>query len=491
MNILDEFVARALVGSQRQAGPLPLLPEDFAGLSDPAAPFEKALLDAAAACTIYSTCGVTTTPSVDRSPACPPDEMAECSPTATQVLVQLLASNLDSVLFEWLQAAANASRRPPHSLLPALLDRAAARRDLRDVVHRVIDNRGTWLAGLNPQWQFAKTTPTDLETAWQTGARDERLGALRTIRESDPACGRQLVQDTWSADPADDRVRWLGALANNLSMDDEPFLESCLDDRSSRVRETAADLLARLPTSRLVARMTGRVQKLFAFTPGQPRSVRKLQAKQPPTLTVVLPESFDKAMLRDGMIEKPAEKVGQKQWWLTQMVAAVPPAYWSNRFETSAADLVAALELDYADAVVTGWRTAASRHADPSWATALANSPAGQNRWSGTYLAGIPEADRPTVLANTPTSDQVAFDLGSLLSVWSPAGAAVSRAVVARFTPEQLLAAGAATRLHPDVLADLEPGLTELSTKPYVGRQADEALTAIHLRRAIHSEFAS
>src|SRR5207249_3067957 len=101
-------------------------------------------------------------------------------------------------------------------------------------------------------------------------------------------------------------------------------------------------------------------------------------------------------------------------------------------------------------------------------------------------LAAIPEADRPLVLANLPTSDNAAIDLGSLLSAWSTAGAAVSRAVVARFAPEQLLAAGAATRLHPDVLADLEPGLTELSTKPYVGRLADEALTAIHLRRAIH-----
>src|SRR5262245_55661802 len=287
MKILDKLVARALVGSQRQAGPLPLLPEDLACLLDPDTPFEKGLLDAAAACTIYSTCGATTTPAVDRSPACPPDEMAECSPKAAQVLLQLLASNLDSVLVEWLQAAANVSRRPPHTLLPALLDRAAARRDLRDLVHRVIDNRGKWLAGLNPHWQFAKAAHADLQTAWQTGAREERLVALRVVRESDPVAGRQFVQDTWSADPADDRVRWLGALANNLSTDDEPFLESCLDDRSSRVRETAADLLARRPASRLVARMTERVQKLFAFTPGQARSVLKLQAKQPPTLTVV------------------------------------------------------------------------------------------------------------------------------------------------------------------------------------------------------------
>jgi hypothetical protein len=491
MKLLDEFVTRALVGSQRQAGSLPPLPEHLAGLSDPRVPFENALLDAAAAYTVYATCGFTTTPAADRPASCPPDEMTECSSRAAQLLAQLLLTNLDSVLEEWLRAAAKASRRPPHTLIPALLDRAAARRDLRDHVHRVVDSRGTWLARLNPRWQFAKVTPADSEAAWQTGARDERLAALRLVREADAAGGRRLVQDTWSVDPADDRVRWLAAHAINLSMDDEPFLESCLDDRSGRVREAAADLLARLPASRLVARMTERVQRLFTFMPGQARSVLKLQTKRPATLTVVLPDAFDKAMLRDGMTEKVPEKIGQKQWWLTQMVACVPPSYWSSRYETPATELVAAVESDFADAVVTGWRTAAARHPDASWATALANSRVGRDRWSGDYLAAIPEADRPEVLGNLPTDDKAGPDLGRLLSAWNPAGVAVSHAIVARFAPEQLLAAAAATRLHPDILADLEPGFAELSKKPYIGRLADEALTAIGLRRAIHSEFAS
>ena len=194
MKILDEVVARALVGSQRQAGALPRLPEDLDGLTDPAAPFEKALLDSAAACVVYATCGFTTTPAADHPAACPSDVTTECSPKAAQMLAQLLHTNLDSVLTEWLHAAANARRRPPHALLPILLDRAATRHELRDIVHRVIDHCGTWLAGLNPQWQFAKPTPADSEAAWQTGARDERLTALRMVRESDPVAGGSLFR---------------------------------------------------------------------------------------------------------------------------------------------------------------------------------------------------------------------------------------------------------------------------------------------------------
>ena len=41
-------------------------------------------------------------------------------------------------------------------------------------------------------------------------------------------------------------------------MDDEPFLESALDDRSREVRQQAADLLTRLPDSRLALRMAER-----------------------------------------------------------------------------------------------------------------------------------------------------------------------------------------------------------------------------------------
>jgi hypothetical protein len=491
MTALDEIVARALVGSQRAAGPLPPLPGDLAGIMPARDSPECALLDAAAACSLYAACGVVPMSAAGPPAACPPDEFAECTPRAGNVLAQLLRSNAEAVLVEWLQAAVGARRRPPHALLPALLDRAAARRDLRELVHRAVDHRGRWLARLNPKWQFAKPTPGDWEAAWQTGARDERLAALRLARQADPGRGRQLVEGTWSEDPADDRVRWVGALTAGLSMDDEPFLEACLDDRSSRVREAVADLLARLPASRLVVRMAQRVQPLFTYTAGQPRSIVKLKAKQPAALAVTLPGAFDKGMLRDGMTEKPSARIGKKQWWLQQLVAGVPPGWWTKRFAATAAELVAAVEPDFADVVVTGWRTAASRHAEPAWALALANCPAGDGRWYGAYVAAIPEAERPGLIARLPEVDQSGQSIGSLLAAWGPVSAAVSRAAVAHCTPEQLLNAGAAMRLHPAVLAELEPGLTELTKRPYVGRVADEALTTIALRRAIAAEFAA
>jgi hypothetical protein len=490
MTLLEEFVARALVGVQRQQGTLPSLPADLGEFADKTGPVETALLDGTAAWTLYSACGATAGLTADRPIRCPADETPECSPAAAHLLDQLLESPLNPILEEWLRAAAAARRRPPHRLLPTLLDRAAERKELREPVHAVIDRRGEWLATLNPKWQFAQSAPADSEAAWQTGTRDERLAALRATRDADPAQARRWVEETWTADAADDRVRWLGTFSAGLSMKDEPFLETCLDDRSSRVREAAADLLARLPDSRLVGRMTARLDPLVSFIPAKAGLVLKLQAKRPAFLVVTLPAEFDKAMLRDGMTEKPAVKIGVKQWWLTQMLAGVPPKHWSARFETTAADLVAALDPEFSDAVVTGWRVATVRTPDPAWAAALARTPAGADRWSAKYLTAVAESDRPGVLAELASADPAAVELDSLLAAWGPVSEPVSRAVVAKFTPDQLLAASAATRLHPVVLADLEPGLTELAAQTSVGRAANEALSTITLRRAIHREFA-
>ncbi len=489
MKIVDELVARALVGTQRQASGLPTLPEDLVGLTSTDTPAEEALLDAAAVCTIYSRCGATASTGLAGLPVSEPDERPECSNRAEAVLGQLLDIRSDDLLKEWLAAAAGSGHRPPHRLLPLLLDRAADRRDLRVVTEQVIDRRGHWLAQLNPRWQFAQSVQTDGDTVWQNGTRDERLAALGHIRGTDPSRGRRTVADTWAADPADDRVRWLGVLRSGLSTDDEVFLDSCLDDRSSRVREAAADLLAHLPESRLMIRMTERLHPLFVFTPSKAGSILKFKAKQSALLSVALPTAFDKTMLRDGMIEKPIGKIGQKQWWLIQMLGCVPPDHWSNVFRVTPEELITAIEPDFVDVVVTGWRTATARHTNAAWATALANCAAGSNRWSAGYLAAVPEADRPSVLARLATTDPALVELGSLLAAWSPLTVEVSRSVVAKFTPEQLLAASAAARLHPSTLALLEPGLTELSAKPYVGRSADEALNTITLRRTIHTEF--
>jgi hypothetical protein len=484
-----DLVAAALVGSRRPVAAVPSLPDDLKPFFDPAKPYERTLLDAAAAVLMFNTCGRVA--GVDDSPlsACPADEKPECSNRAADLLSQAIAANRFDLIGEWLTLANRAGRRVPYRVLPSLLDKAATKADLRDAVKAAGDRRGEWLAAKNTAWQFGKALPANLHELWQTGTRPERKAALQAIRAAEPATARDWIAETWTADGADDRVEWLEIVANRLSNDDEAFLEARLDDRSSRVRETAADLLARRPESAFVKRMIARCEPCLAFTPAQSGSLLKLKRGTAATLTITLPGEFDKAMQRDGMSEKPGEKIGPKQWWLRQMLAGVPPTSWTTKFGVSPMELIAAVEAEHADLLVTAWRMAIVRNPDPAWAVALLTDPRGSFRWEPEILKTIPEAERVNVVAWLPTTETTG-ELAQSLIAWSPLSAAVSKAVVARFPAESLLHANAAMHLHPAALAELDVRLAEPLKQPYMARMASDAQTTVALRRAMHEEFA-
>ena len=136
-------------------------------------------------------------------------------------------------------------------------------RALRSAMAQVIGTRGEWLMHLNPRWQFTATGGEDLPQVWTTGKREQRIAVITRLRESEPSAARDLVQSTWKEDAADDRASFLESLKISLGKDDEPFLESALDDRSKGVRAAAADLLARLPDSAYVRRMIERAEPLL------------------------------------------------------------------------------------------------------------------------------------------------------------------------------------------------------------------------------------
>jgi Family of unknown function (DUF5691) len=484
MKALDELVAAALVGTQRSgAARLPTLPTELQSVLPPVESADAQLLDAAAACTTFARCGVMASSLPLNAPACESDVTAECSAKAADILERLFAENNEGLLSEWLTKAAQVQRRPPHRLIPQLLNWAARNRDIRDAVHAVIDRRGHWLASLNPHWQFARGPASDANSTWQTGSRDERLAVLKAVRADDPKRACAMVSETWSADGADDRVKWLDALSIELSDADEPFLETCLDDRGSRVRAAAADILSRLPDSRLVSRMKERLEPLLTF--------KKTLLGNPKSLDVALPDAFDKTMLRDAIVEKPAEKIGQKQWWLTQMLRCVPPTHWTARFGITPNELINVIEKDYRGLFVMAWREATGRHPDAAWASALVRSAEHQaSRWQGDYLNAVPEPDRVTLIDEFKANIDKGYNLHAVLQAWSPLSRDLSNAVLDAVNPEQLVVLATATMFHPSVFDRLETILAEQIGKPYHGPAAERLLSAMQIRKAIHTEFA-
>ncbi|MFD8384093.1 DUF5691 domain-containing protein [Streptomyces sp. NPDC059679] len=154
----DDLVAAALLGTERRTPPISPRP----GQDAPAA-----LLDAAALSTVRRRAGLRPAASRPAPAPAPEDPRPPLPPAARNRLAMLLAGrsapgsgrrsapDLAELLPQWLAMANQYGYRAPDALLPALLDAARARTDLRPEALTLGGARVLWLARLNPEWRFA------------------------------------------------------------------------------------------------------------------------------------------------------------------------------------------------------------------------------------------------------------------------------------------------------------------------------------------------
>jgi hypothetical protein len=356
MSVWAEIVSAALVGTERQASPLPsaesaTLDSLFAQLKGETR--ERALLGAAAAASLHARAG--RLPALDRQPLpepCEADELPRCGARAARHLTLMLGGEYKEVLPEWLGAAAQASKRVPEECLPALLDLGKAREELRDAIMTVAGRRGAWLAAQNAEWHYA-VEKFD-ESHWETGSGEARLAFIKWLRASDPARARELVAKAWDESSPKNRADFIATFYTGLSMQDEPFLEQALDDRSTIVRRAAADVLKWLPESAFVRRMAERVRAYVRF---EKRLLRRIE------IHVTLPGERTPEMLRDGLTTKPVRPaVGEKAWLLYQMADALPLDFWLLESGCDLAELLrAAKKSEWKEILIDVWSNAALR----------------------------------------------------------------------------------------------------------------------------------
>ncbi|WP_338677184.1 DUF5691 domain-containing protein [Streptomyces sp. SCSIO 30461] len=392
----EELVTSALLGTDRRTPPTTVL--------SPGVEAPVALLDMAAVHTVRRRAGLTPAPARPIPQPAPQDTRPPLPQPARQRLAQLLADravpggaggrrgtapDLTELLPQWLAATNEKGYRAPASALPALLEAARARTDLRPAALRFAGPRGLWLAGLNSDWKFALRgawgpataggpgggaalpAPEDIagvRKLWDEGLFAERVGVLTSVRAHDPAAALALLSETWSTERAEDRLMFLDALRTGLSDSDEPFLELALSDRSRNVRATAAELLSALPDSALAERMAERVISCVALD----------RSDGTATITVEAPHECDAAMQRDGVVPVPPSGRGERSWWLAQLVESAPLAIWQQRLGGRAPGEIVALPVadGWGDELHAGWCRAAVRQRDPEWSRALLGAPA-------------------------------------------------------------------------------------------------------------------
>ncbi|UIR18619.1 DUF5691 domain-containing protein [Streptomyces spinosirectus] len=381
--VWEELVTTALLGTERRT-----LPGGAPGREAPVA-----LLDAAAVETVRRRAGLRPARAAARPEPVAEDNRPALPAAAARRLALLLADrsgtgggrrgtapDLMELLPQWLAAANARGFAAPPQALPALLDAARGRTDLRPAALRFAGPRAMWLARLNPDWRFALRAtpgggtalphPEDTERTrrlWDEGLFAERVALLSALRAREPAAARELLTTTWSTERAEDRLMFLDSLRTGLGPQDEPFLEQALSDRSRNVRATAAELLSALPGSALAARMAVRATACVAVD----------HTHQSPTIAVEAPPECDASMERDGVVAKPPAGRGERSWWLGQLVEATPLGTWSARLGGRTPREIVALPVadDWRSDLHAAWCRAAVRQRDPEWSRALLGTP--------------------------------------------------------------------------------------------------------------------
>ncbi|MCX4447311.1 MULTISPECIES: DUF5691 domain-containing protein [unclassified Streptomyces] len=411
----EELVTSALLGTDRRP------PEGASGTGPDST--AAALLDAAALHTVRRRAGLLPAAASPRPAPAPGDPRPHLPEAARGRLAQLLADraagsggrrgsapDLTELIPQWLATANEHGYRAPDSALPALLDAARSRTDLRPQTLEFAGPRGLWLAALNPEWKFALRgasgsallpsldDPEAVRRLWEEGLFAERIALLGAVRARDADAARALLAATWKTERAEDRLMFVDSLRTGLSAEDEEFLEQALADRSRNVRATAAELLSALPGSALARRMADRA--LSCVSPGL--------TGDEPFVAVEAPHECDEAMQRDGVVALPPSGRGERSWWLGQLVEASPLGVWPVRFGGRGAQEI--VELPVADGwgeeLHAAWCRAAVRQRDAAWARALLGPPSTPPS-NGPGTASL--AERAKLLAVLPPAERAVW----------------------------------------------------------------------------------
>lgn len=357
----------ALLGTQRAPYQAPdvsgALGELLAQVVQDAAPGEESLLRVLAVAALYRRAGsLPAGGAPEPALPCPIEDLPRCSPAAGKALDAILSGDSAALLPEWLGLAVQHGVRVREEHLEPLFRKPRWLEKYRALALAAMGERGRWLARQIPALRWF--LPPAEEATWLEGPRRERTVFLADLRAADPAGARRLLASTWSEETPADKVEFLNSLREQLSMEDEDFLEAALGERRKEVRQAAAGLLCLLPESRLARQVTGLAVRLVTWKTGLLRA----------TLDVSLPEAYDDTLQRAGIELRPPPgwKFGEKASWLAQILALTPSQSWCTAWNKRPGQILAAARRhEWEDVLVAGWKNAAIHCQDQEWLKAL------------------------------------------------------------------------------------------------------------------------
>lgn len=495
----DPLTATALLGTARMPA-MPPPPDPALEATWQAIPLENpavAVLQGLAIQRTLHRAGTKTRDATGATGPCPPETRGLLGTAAVDVLKRLLSGEFPEVLPEWLRLASASARIVPGRVLPALLAAAAKSPALRAAVPALAGERGLWVARRHRNYSWLLEGTAVDENAWDDGDPAERIAWLRQTRTADPARAAAAIAAHWAGEDAPMRESILRTIGANPQACDEPWLDGlALKDRRQEIRDLAATALSNLPGSGFQSRALNRVRGRVKI---ERRFLKRVIAIDPPA-------AFDPAWAADGIREKPPQGVGEKAWWLRQMIAVVPVDQWPGLLDTGENEIFAtAIDKDWQDPLILGWIDSARRMPRRTLAHRLLPFIAALDPWPPAapdklqVMAGL--LDALSITARFAALDGLARDLtvpralDLLARGGEPPPPGTGKAILGVL--DQALAAIPTPFARPQARAlavcvphdGIQPRLEKLSKLAELSAAAEEFATTLEFRRSMISHF--
>jgi hypothetical protein len=268
MNPTEEIIKTALLGTDRY------VPSEFGEIQ----PFvdkltqkqdnkEALFLKSSFAYFLYTEAGNIPPKQENESLVCPPESLEYLAQTTTENLKSCFTANDDEIILYIIQKCYQANKLIPPELVIPCLQKALSNKNNASMFLKVCGERGAWLCQLNPEWQkLTMLTDTEVisgEDVWETGNFEQRQTYLADLRQRNPSEATEKLSMVISQENAATRLGFLEILTLNLSLDDEVFLISLLNDKSQKVKKLVYHLLLKIQGSQLNTLYLRHIQKTF------------------------------------------------------------------------------------------------------------------------------------------------------------------------------------------------------------------------------------
>ncbi|MEO1051705.1 MAG: DUF5691 domain-containing protein [Bacteroidota bacterium] len=368
MNLINTLVKNALLGTSKSAVSKSELPEAIASLIDTqSVDQEELLLKASGMAFSYRDAGFqhpTTEP--EHVDVAPEETKPYTSSAALEILKRLQRDQLDDLIIHWLSSCRQAGYIAHPAYIPGFLASGTTDLTVRQYLPDVLGARGQWLARKNPDWAYLNQPEDHL---WQHGKHEERKAFFKLLRKKEPVNARKLLSTTWSQESANHRADFLAFIRHGLSNEDLSFLESCINDKSRKVKSEAIKLLMLIPESSLSKKLIITAERYL-----QARKSKSLLGFGKESLAFE-PAPIDLAWEKYGFpVESLDKQFTHEAYFFNGLLEVVRPSFWNDHLGLSSDKMMMILVKDKAlKKFIPALVKATALHQDADWAKAILN----------------------------------------------------------------------------------------------------------------------